>query len=227
MMLKLIIMFTKKTAVMIVKQIASLLILLCLVLAMPYGSAFAQQSAESPQTGSAAPYTSGPLNFLMEQENEEGINYMAVFEQLPEDIRVDLMEEVTREYQKCENQGVFSKYYNCECVAIAYLDERIKQGPGPHSQTLLRQVVTQCPFPEGTAGISFRKCTDMMMMTVVGDLDKFCTCFANFVSKKFTERPSQHSEYISFLHRQAMGECGYQQEMDDFRRIEENREIYR
>lgn len=211
-------------AVITVRKIAHLFLLLGLALSMSYGFAYAQQTTRSQ---SASPYGSGPLNFLMEQENEEGMNYAAVFAQLPEDIRADLMEEVTQEYRKCERQGSFSKYYNCECVAIAYLDERIKQGPEPHSQTLLRQVVTQCPYPEGIAGVSYMKCEDMMGFSVVGDLEEFCTCFANFVSEKFTERPSQHSGYISALHRQAMGECNYQQELDDYRRREQNREIYK
>lgn len=209
---------------MIVKKIANLFLLLGFVLSVSYGFAHAQQTTGAQ---SASPYGTGPLGFLMEEENKEGRNYRVIFEQLPEDIRVELIEEVTREYNKCQRKGTFSKYYNCECVAIAYLDERIKQGPEPHSQTLLRQVVTQCPYPEGVAGVSYKKCEDMMAFSVVGNLDEFCTCFANFVSDEFTERPSQHSEYISVLHRQAMGECGYQQEIIDYRRIEKNREIYK
>ncbi len=169
----------------------------------------------------------GPLNFILEQENKDGINYRKVFDQLPEDIRVDLMIETEQQYNQCTSKGSYSKYYDCQCIAIKFLDKRIEIGPDMASQHIIRDVTLECPYPAGIAGISYQKCEDMFEMDIVGNLEEFCTCVANSISKNFSARPSMHSQYISFLNGRAMTECGYQEEQRNYRKLEKERDIYR
>lgn len=189
-----------------------------IILTLSTSSGFAQTGQTEGQ---------GPLNFWIEKENTEEINYRKVFEQLPDEIQSDLMIEAEKEYQKCTRKGAYSKYYDCRCIAIKFLDARIKRGPEAHSQHILGEVTLECPYAAGVAGLSYRKCESMFAMGIVGDLDKFCTCFANSVAKTFSAKPSMHSQYVSYLHQKAIAECGYDEEVDNFERLERQRDILR
>lgn len=151
-------------------------------------------------------------DFLDIEKQEEGINYRKVFEQLPEDIRTELMNETVQEYEKCSLKGIYSHFHDCQCVAVKYLDERIKRGPEVASELIMMDIQTQCPDAASIAGYQYVQCEDLFAFDVIGNLDKFCACYANNIAKAYTKKPSSHSTYVTMLAANAMNECGYGEE---------------
>lgn len=166
----------------------------------------------------------GPLNFIIEEEDKEEIDFDKLFSELPEDIQVDLATEAEQQYNRCANKGTFSKYYDCKCVAEKYLHARIMQGPEKGRQNLLTEVVLECPYAEGIAGFQYQKCVKRFGMDVVFDLEKFCTCYANSIAKNFAEKPSMHSQYVNFLTNRAMSECGYNDDVMEYRKLQQQQD---
>lgn len=169
----------------------------------------------------------GPLNFIIEEENKEKIDFDQLFSKLPEDIQVDLAREAEQQYNRCASKGTFSKYYDCKCVAEKYLHARIMQGPETGKHNLLTDVVLECPYEEGIAGFQYQKCVKRFAMDVVFDLEAFCTCYANSIAKNFTEKPSMHSQYVNLLSNRAMTECGYHEDVMKYRKLQQQQDQIR
>lgn len=170
---------------------------------------------------------SGPLNFIIKEEDKKDIDFDKLFDAMPEDIRVELAKEAEQQYNQCTTKATYSKYYDCKCIAEEFLHARIMQGPEIASQNLIREVTLKCPYIEGIAGMQYKRCEQLFEMDVVFDLEKFCTCYANSIAKNFAKKPSLHSQYINLLSGRAMSECGYDEDTRKYEKLQKQQQKIR
>jgi len=82
--------------------------------------------------------------------------------------------------QYCRTQANFSPYYNCECLAAAFLNERIKQGPEAARSSVMLQIENNCYDATQAAGIQYDTCMgNALLLPRNIQPEDYCTCYAN------------------------------------------------
>ncbi|WP_435640354.1 hypothetical protein [Micavibrio aeruginosavorus] len=125
----------------------------------------------------------------------------------PEDLPKELLDEMVSVEKECSDNTFFSAFQDCRCIAVKYLDERIKRGPYAVRNIIMNDVNTMCPNTPGVAGYVYKSCSEYMSWTRP-DFEAFCRCTANLVADRYTRLPKMNNEYISGLRKRAMLECG-------------------
>lgn len=112
----------------------------------------------------------------LQNAQPSGQNAPDKMDQLPD----DYIEEVMKFYDTCTLDPVQSAYYNCECLTVAYLDERKKQGPLGTQSSIRTAIIDKCKDAVGAAGDVYDSCLSKSSRFEAGtDPEKYCECVAN------------------------------------------------
>lgn len=130
----------------------------------------------------------------------------------PTDIPAPLLEEMNTIERQCVNNTLYAAYHDCRCIAIKFLDARLKSDPVKNTMdSIFQRVANECPNTPGIAGYIYSSCIDVMQYARPEDYQKFCTCTANQVAENYTARPNMNMRYISQLRSKAFTSCGIAQ----------------
>ena len=100
-----------------------------------------------------------------------------VYVQEAEDVRV-----------QCEGTFNDSRFYDCECMAATFLQDRMLAGPEESRDSLLREVrrKTDCRDAMGAAGSEFSAClSSRSMLPDTVKPGAYCECYANAFATTF------------------------------------------
>ncbi len=150
------------------------------------------QAPAQEQDGGAAPH----------QQQDSQIDYSAI----PD----EYLEEADAFFAECGTSTRFKNYYDCECLTVKYLDERIKSGPNKPKSAILVNIGKECADATYAAGKSFNDCLNMGPLLPVqgGDALGFCECYANTYANLYESfRVSPNSKTFQALQTQAMTAC--------------------
>ena len=127
-------------------------------LAFPSIPALAQEALTAPQTSEAPAQNRDKMDDVPDEFIEEAIAY----------------------YEECESTHQLNNYYDCECLSLAYLDERVKLGPTISGSTIQFNIRKQCRDAIGSAGPTYSECLRKANRFQPGtDPEKYCECVAN------------------------------------------------
>jgi hypothetical protein len=126
----------------------------------------------------------------------------------PADIPDILLEEMADVENNCNANAMYSAFHDCRCIAVKFLDARLKSDPDRSKDIVFNAVSNQCPNPPGIAGYIYKSCADVMKNERPQDFDKFCTCSANQVAETYAKTPMMNIRYIDGLRKNAFINCG-------------------
>lgn len=125
----------------------------------------------------------------------------------PKDIPETILKEMQGIEKDCETNYFYNSFHNCKCVAVKYLDARIKSDPNIPKERVFNKVANQCPDETAIAGYIYKNCAEYMK-NVRKDYVSFCTCNANNVARSYSKNPIMNLRYIESLRRNSMMACG-------------------
>jgi hypothetical protein len=128
----------------------------------------------------------------------------------PEDIPQILLDEMKEIEQNCEGNYFYSSFHDCRCVAVRFLDERLKSDPETPQFIIFKRVNAQCPDKTAIAGFVYRSCYDMAKIDRPDYID-FCECVAKEMTEAYAKRPMVNMSYIQDLRKTAFRSCGSMQ----------------
>ncbi len=117
-------------------------------------------------------------------------------------------------YRKhCQKRVLLRTYYNCECMAMEYLEKRIDVGPSMDESGIVMRLSNQCVDVTNAAGQMYKQCHDTSsLMGLRGDAERYCSCVGNNYAKIFKAsnvKPS--SQTFARIQSKAMRFCRAQQ----------------
>lgn len=143
---------------------------------------------------------------VMAQTEQQSEQVMALFNQLPEDVQNNILDE-SREFETyCLGIDTYSEYHDCECLAHRFFEERVKRGPRQHMYSLFGDLKRECPDIAGMAGKSYDSCM-RIMVSQPENIEKVCTCYANNLARAYAEHPNPDYRYVMDLGSNVMVKC--------------------
>lgn len=108
------------------------------------------------------------------------------------------LEEALAFNDKCAADPDMQKYYDCECLSFAFLNERVKQGKIPSGDSIFLRIQRQCRDATMVSGETYQECLNTAAQMEPGtDPEAYCTCVANtYVSLLDQIRPGIDSRNI-------------------------------
>lgn len=125
----------------------------------------------------------------------------------PKDIPDIVLEEMQNVEDNCRANYFYSSFHDCRCVAVKFVDARMRNDPAIPKERIFEQVATQCPDEPSIAGFIYKSCADYMK-TIRKDYVGFCKCSANNVARAYSKTPVMNMRYIEGLRRNAFVTCG-------------------
>lgn len=94
----------------------------------------------------------------------------------------------------CSIKPNFRRYYDCECLAARFLDERITLGEEAQRGSIMMRIQGTCKDASEASAKQFRSCLGNSLL-LPSDIDPevYCTCYANVFAKSFESRPGSLS----------------------------------
>jgi hypothetical protein len=126
----------------------------------------------------------------------------------PADIPDILLAEMADVENNCNANAMYSAFHDCRCIAVKFLDARLKSDPDRSKDIVFNAISNQCPNPPGIAGYIYKSCADVMKNERPKDFDKFCSCSANQVAEAYAKTPMMNVRYIDGLRKNAFISCG-------------------
>ena len=163
-------------------------------------STFVFFSADSSaQTAESTPIASEPVAPTTAPKAQDKMD------KVPDEYIIESMQV----YDDCEEDYNLNRYYNCECFSLAFLDERIKQGPTANGSSLHLAISDQCRDAIGAAGPVYQSCLAKANRFEPGtDPEKYCECVANtFVETVNGRAPKISSLTITNFQTHAYSTC--------------------
>lgn len=112
--------------------------------------------------------------------------------------------EAVNYVRECEVNSLMSKYYDCRCMGVEYLDRRISLGPDAPASQLAQTIGPLCADGTGIAGRFYEQCSaDYLNVPVGVDIDEYCACYANTYAKLFENygRPLYSRDHVKLMTR--------------------------
>lgn len=127
----------------------------------------------------------------------------------PDEIPEIILKEMQQIEKNCNANVMYAAFHDCRCIAVKFLDARIKSDPETSgSDRVFQSIQTECPDEPGIAGFVYKSCADVMRYARPKDFEKFCKCSANQVARNYTQRPRMNMRYIDNLRKSAFVSCG-------------------
>lgn len=130
-------------------------------------------------------------------------------EQSPE----EMAEEAEYVYGVCARNTYQSKYFNCECVAGAFLQAREKAGPVVPQDYIINEITrgenAQCANTVEIAGDAYSMCQSYArtFREYRKDNEEYCQCVGNTMARDFSKAPYLRTAYIRKLRTNALVAC--------------------
>jgi hypothetical protein len=163
-------------------------------------------SQTAPETPGRAPIANPvmPPNLTLESAPPAFDPTQVDLSEIPE-ILLREMDDVQR---SCQENYFYSSFHNCECIAITFLDERIKSDPRRSRDAVLTSVQSKCANDAGVAGYVYTGCADFLSYKIPDAYEGVCTCVANRVAQRYARAPLPNIRYVENIRRDAYTECG-------------------
>ncbi len=89
-------------------------------------------------------------------------------------------EEAEAVFAECKKSIKMSRYYDCECYAARYLDERIKQGPLASKEEVANPIYNECRNIVESTGWEYSRCMKKTAYKPIKNIEskKYCECYA-------------------------------------------------
>ncbi len=126
----------------------------------------------------------------------------------PGQIPNEWFQEADAFLKKCEGKPTLTQYYNCDCLAAEYLQERIKN-PNIDESAIMMEISHSCVDASEAAGYQYERCLgNSPLLPRKMDPQEYCTCYANTYAKAFERyKTSVNSKVIVELQTQAHIAC--------------------
>lgn len=137
-------------------------LIFALMLLVPFGAgpAFAQQAP--PAGTGAAPGAPPAMSEVPDAYIDEAMAY----------------------YDTCQQRNVMNQYYDCKCLSVKFLDQRVARGPHVNRDEIARSLQSECRDPVGAAGPAYNECLKTASTMKPGtDPEKMCACVGNTYAK--------------------------------------------
>lgn len=117
---------------------------------------------------------------------------------------------------QCSRNAYQRVYFNCECLAGAFLQQREKLGPLTMQSDIYNTITNSaetsasCANTESIAARVYQSClafTQDFNRTELRDNNDYCTCAANKAALDFGRAPRLSSMYIQAVRMNAMTQC--------------------
>jgi hypothetical protein len=125
----------------------------------------------------------------------------------------EMEEESLYVHSICQGNTYQSLYFNCDCIAGAFLAERERVGPTVMQYDIVRQLLysrkATCANTEQIAGTIYKDCMDYANYSreLETDNEEYCTCAANKTASDFERMPRLSSRYIRQIRGTALSYC--------------------
>ncbi len=130
----------------------------------------------------------------------------------------EMEEEARYVHDQCTKGLYQNRFFDCGCIAGAFLREREKRGPLALQTTILTELyrgggsLAKCGNTATIAGTMFADC--MMYADAFRRLEtnneQYCQCAGNRIARDFSDYPFLGTDYIERLRVQAMVTCNRQ-----------------
>ena len=125
----------------------------------------------------------------------------------------EMQQEAQYVFRLCNENPFQRSYFNCECVAGAFLQRREKEGPMTDQWRIMDGIIegrtAKCANTEEVAGSAYELC--MAHMNTYRELEPgkedYCSCVANKTANDFTKYPRLDSSYTEAVRYNAMRWC--------------------
>lgn len=95
-------------------------------------------------------------------------------------VPTEFLEEALAFNDKCAADADLSKYYDCQCLSFAYLNERVAQGKVPPESSIFLAIQSECRDSTMASGEAYQDCLNGANLMKPGtDPEAYCTCVAN------------------------------------------------
>ena len=125
----------------------------------------------------------------------------------------EMEEEALYVFETCDSNPYQKTYFDCKCIAGAFLKEREKLGSiapqGEILYELFRGKNATCANTVQIAGEAYEDCQSYArtFREYEKDNEEYCECVAKTAAKKFAQRPYLRTTYIEKIHTDAMVNC--------------------
>jgi hypothetical protein len=125
----------------------------------------------------------------------------------------EMEEEAEYVFQTCDNNTYQKNYFDCQCVAGAFLQQREKVGGVVPQEEILSNITrtnkAQCANTIEIAGEAYEDCQRYVSMfrEYEKDNEEYCSCVGNTVAKRFSKAPYLRTTYIRKIRTDAIVEC--------------------
>lgn len=126
----------------------------------------------------------------------------------PSEIPEIVLQEAYAVEKSCENNYFYSSFHDCRCVAVKFMDARLKSDPSRSKDQVLSSIANQCADEVRVAGFVYHGCEGFMKFNRPNDFESFCTCSANTVAREYARNPMLNMRYIENLRKNAYVQCG-------------------
>ena len=107
----------------------------------------------------------------------------------------EMEEEAMYVYEQCRSNSYKRKYYDCRCIAGAFLTNREKDGPArPQDDivyNLFRGGPSECANTVSIAGDAYKDCMDTakIFREFAKDNEEYCSCVGKTTANSFAKKP--------------------------------------
>lgn len=129
--------------------------------------------------------------------------------QSPEEMQM----EAQTVYETCRSNIYKSRYFNCQCLAGAFLIQREKLGGIAPQEEIINELTigkkASCANTVVIAGTVYRECmqSSRYFREFAKDNEEYCSCVGNTTARQFEKDPFLNTSYISDVQSQAMLRC--------------------
>jgi hypothetical protein len=165
------------------------------ILALAVGVLLPAAPASAQQASSAPPVTRGQL------QGDAVVPAPPTQEQI---------REANGVYQNCESGVSERSYFDCQCVALTFLQHRVQDKKlggrsltAPDIEDIARK---SCPNTVGIAGMTYTRCLSWAPR-MRPDYEAFCECYANEYANTFSRSPTTSIRRAEALSTVSMNQC--------------------
>lgn len=158
------------------------------------------------ESGEEAP--PAPLN-VEEPDAESQSSFIRneIYNKLPPEDQERMLEETAKVYEYCTRNGVYSSYFDCDCVAARFFDERLLYPGKPNIIYMADQVAKECPNIPGVAGYAYTECMGSHVANMKLGQKEFCECYANRYAEIYKEDPRAFRPHMARVGTAAILQC--------------------
>ena len=108
------------------------------------------------------------------------------------DIPDDFIIEASTFGERCRNDLTMPLYFDCRCMAVKYLDNRIELGKDASPSVIRNRLGDECKSATGIAGKIYKNClVDFSAAPKHLDPEEYCSCFGNTFAQFFESYPGK------------------------------------